>query len=124
MDTNINKTAAVDFLEMVIAGKIDEAYEKYVDMSGKHHNLHTPTGLEAFREGMKSADSQFPDATFVVQHVLGEGDLVAVHSHLTLNEKMDFAAVHLIRFENGKIVEFWDIAQDIPAESPNTDGPF
>ena len=124
MDTTTNKTTAVDFLEMIIAGKIDEAYEKYVDMSGKHHNLFTPTGLEALREGMKGADKQFPDATFVVQHVLGDGDLVAVHSHLTMSKEIDLTAIHLLRFKDGKIVEFWDIAQDIPVESPNIDGAF
>lgn len=29
-----NKEMAIDFLKMVVAGKIDEAYGKYVDMNG------------------------------------------------------------------------------------------
>ena len=37
---------------------------------------------------------------------------------------MDFAAVHLLRFADGKIVEFWDIAGDLPADVVNADGAF
>ena len=33
-----NKEFAIYFLNMVVEGKIDEAYRKYVDMEGKHHN--------------------------------------------------------------------------------------
>jgi predicted SnoaL-like aldol condensation-catalyzing enzyme len=124
MNTEGNKKAAVDFLNLTIAGKIDEAYAKYVDMNGKHHNIFTPAGMKALKDGMKGAEDKFPNKKFVIQHVVGEGDLVAVHSHLTLEAgAIDFAAVHLLRFMNGKIVEFWDIAQDIQ-KSINTDGPF
>ncbi len=124
MQTEENKKAAVDFLEMVIAGKIDEAYEKYVDTKGKHHNIFTPAGLAALRDGMKDAEGKFPHKQFVIQHVIAEGDLVAVHSHLTLEADVtDFTAVHLLRFSNGKIVEFWDIAQDV-TKVTNEDGAF
>jgi predicted SnoaL-like aldol condensation-catalyzing enzyme len=126
MNIEENKKAAVDFLNMIIAGKIDDAYEKYIDMNGKHHNVSTPAGLAALKEGMEGAGNKFPDKQFVIQHVVAEGDLVVVHSHLTLEPgTIDFAAVHLLRFANGKIVEFWDIAQDIDAKnSINTDGAF
>lgn len=36
------KQAAVDFLQMVVSGKIDEAYRKHVDPRGKHPNAYTP----------------------------------------------------------------------------------
>jgi len=31
---------------------------------------------------------------------------------------------YLFRFENGRIAELWDVAQEIPADSPNANGPF
>ncbi len=34
------------------------------------------------------------------------------------------AVVHLFRFQAGKIVEMWDCGQQLPADSPNTDGAF
>jgi predicted SnoaL-like aldol condensation-catalyzing enzyme len=32
--------------------------------------------------------------------------------------------VHLLRFEHGKIVEFWDVAQAVPEEVENELGMF
>jgi hypothetical protein len=31
------KDVAVDFLSLVVAGRIDEAYRKHVEMGGRHH---------------------------------------------------------------------------------------
>jgi predicted SnoaL-like aldol condensation-catalyzing enzyme len=120
-----NKQSAISFLELVVKGSIDEAYENYVDLQGTHHNTFTPAGFAALREGMKGADKQFPDMKSETQHVVAEGDLVAVHSHLTLKEgEMEMATVHLFRFKDGKIVELWDIGQKLTPDSPNTDGAF
>jgi predicted SnoaL-like aldol condensation-catalyzing enzyme len=119
------KTAAVDFLQRVVAGQIEEAYEKYVNMAGKHHNCFTPAGFPALKKGMIEADQMFPNKQWTVKHVLGDGDLVAVHSHMVLVPgKTDLATLHLVRFEGNKIVEFWDMAQPIPEGLPNQDGMF
>jgi predicted SnoaL-like aldol condensation-catalyzing enzyme len=92
-----NKTIAVEFLEMVIVGTIDEAYEKHVDMQGKHHNAFTPAGLPALRDGMKEAHVKFPNKQFAIQHVIGDEELVAVHSRLMLELGKDpMAVVHLM----------------------------
>lgn len=121
--TENNKQAATDFLQLVIAGKINEAYDKYVDMSGKHHNVFTPAGFAALRDGMKENENKFPNKHFKIHHVLGDGDLVATHSHLQLGD-MDMSVVHLFRFTNGKIVELWDCGQQLPKEIINNDGAF
>jgi predicted SnoaL-like aldol condensation-catalyzing enzyme len=115
----------VDFLQRVVAGEIEEAYEKYVDMAGKHHNCFTPAGFPALIKGMKEADKMFPDKQWTVKHVLEDGDLVAVHSYMVLVPgKTELATLHLVRFEGNKIVEFWDMAQPIPEPQVNQDGMF
>lgn len=115
-----NKESAVEFMQMIIAGDIDAAYEKYVDMKGRHHNVHTPAGFEALKKGMKESHETFPNKEFTIQHVIGEDDLVAVHSHLVLQKgAVELMLVHLLRFENAKIVEMWDIAQQTPTDSGN-----
>jgi|ERR1700677_1838572 predicted SnoaL-like aldol condensation-catalyzing enzyme len=125
-DTAIDrKTAAVDFLQRVVDGKIEEAYEKYVNMAGRHHNSFTAAGMPALKKGMMEADKMFPNKQWTVKHVLGDGDLVAIHSHMVLSPgKTELATLHLVRFEGDKIVEFWDLAQPIPEGLLNRDGMF
>lgn len=123
--TNPNATVATNFLQMIIKGEIDQAYEQYVDMTGKHHNVFTPTGFAALRDGMKDNEVQMPNKEFTIKHVVSDGDMVAVHSHLVLKKDMpEMTVVHMFRIVNGKIVELWDIGQQIPADCPNADGAF
>src|SRR5271168_2696625 len=118
-----NKQSALDFLKLVITGHIDKAYEKYVDMKGKHHNAYTLAGFSALQKGMKDADIQFPHKQFSAKHILGDGDLVAIHSHLLLEVgKTDLVVVHLFRFKDDKIVEMWDLGQAITPDLLNKDG--
>jgi hypothetical protein len=55
------KAGAVDFLQLVVAGKIDEAYEIYVDMNGKHHNVYYAADFGALKQGMIENHFQFPN---------------------------------------------------------------
>lgn len=69
--------------------------------------------------------AQFPDKRMTVKNVLSDGDRVAVHSHIVPRDgDPGLIAVHLFRFDGGRIAEMWDCGQAIPAESPNRDGAF
>lgn len=125
IDNNARKQAAVGFLQLVVAGRIDEAYEKHVDLHGKHHNFFFPAGFPALQKAMILNHTQFPNKQFIVKNVLGDGDLVAVHSHIVLRSGgPGIATVHLFRFHEDKIVEMWDVGQPVSADSPNKDGAF
>jgi predicted SnoaL-like aldol condensation-catalyzing enzyme len=115
------KDIAVNFLKLVISGNIDEAYEKYVDMNGKHHNMYFPAGFSSLKDAMKENHNQFPNKVFEIKNVIAEGTMAAVHSRLHLGDKQ-IAVVHLFKIENEKIVEMWDVGQEIPKELPNEDG--
>ena len=120
-----NKEIALDFLKLVIVGQINEAYEKYVDITGQHHNVYYPSQFKALKQGMIENHGQFPDKQFKVKHVLADGNIVAVHSHVVLKPgEPGIAVVHIFRIEAGRIVEMWDIGQSVPADSPNKAGPF
>ncbi len=120
-----HKRAAVQFLQMVVTGQIEGAYRQYVDIGGKHHNSFFAAGFRALRQGMMDNYIQFPNEQITIKHVLGDGDLVAVHSNIVFNAgEPGIAAVHLFRFGGNKIVEMWDVGQAVPADSPNTDGAF
>lgn len=119
------KQAAVDFLQLIVAGKVDDAYQKYVDMRGKHHNPYFPAGFPALKLAMIENQTQFPNKQIILKHVLGDGDLVAVHSHIIpAPGQAGISAVHIFRFAGEKILELWDNGQPVQADSPNQDGVF
>ncbi len=119
------KEAAVFFLNLVIAGKIAEAYQTYVSSKMRHHNAYYPGDALSLQKGMEENHAKFPNKIFEIKHILGDGDFIAVHSHLRFNpNEPGLIVVHLFRFEKDKIVEFWDGAQPIPQDSPNQNGMF
>ena len=117
--------AAVRFLQLVTGGRIDEAYQTYVDMNGKHHNCYFPAGFPALKKAMIDNHKQFPVKKYTVKNVVSDGTMVAVHAHLAMKQNdSGMVVVHICRFEGDKIVEFWDCGQAIPADMPNKDGAF
>jgi predicted SnoaL-like aldol condensation-catalyzing enzyme len=116
---------ATNFLQLVARGEIDQAFDQYIDPTGKHHNVHTPAGMAALREGMKQAETAFPHKEMTIQQVVAGEERVVIYSHLVMKPgEMDMAVVHMFRVEGGKIVEMWDCGQVIPTNSPNSDGAF
>lgn len=120
------KQIAVRFLELAAVGEVDEAYSNYTAPNFKHHNPYYAGDANSLREGMRESAAETPNKVFDVQHVIEEGDLVAVHSKLEMqmNGLTTLAVVHICRFENGKIAEFWDIGQVQPDPLVNENGMF
>ena len=120
-----NKNAAVSFLKMVASGKVQEAYSKFVGEGFRHHNPFFEGSAESLQAGMQANALQNPDKVLDVKRVIAEGELVAVHSHVQQKPgERGAAVVHIFRFENGNIVELWDLGQPVPEESPNQFGMF
>lgn len=119
------KEQAVNFLQMIVAGKIDEAYETYVSPELRHHNPYFPGDAESLKQAMKENDGMSPNKTLEVKQAIEEGNRVMVFSHIKQKpEDLGAAVVHIFRFESGKIVEMWDVGQAVPEDSPNENGIF
>ena len=60
-----------------------------------------------------------------MKRIIAEGDLVVTHTHL-VREPGDrgMAVMDIFRFENGKVVEHWDVVQEIPEKSANNNTMF
>ncbi|HET9909270.1 MAG TPA: nuclear transport factor 2 family protein, partial [Anaerolineales bacterium] len=100
-------------------------YAKFVGEGFRHHNPYFEGSAEALEVGMQENADQNPEKTLDVKQVLAEGALVAVYSEVHHNRGDRGAAVmHLFRFENGRIVELWDVGQEVPETSPNQYGMF
>ena len=122
---NQNKDAAINFLKLASSGKVREAYSKFVGEGFKHHNPYFEGTAEALEAGMQENADQNPEKSLDVKQTLAEGDLVAVYSEVHHRRGDRGAAVmHIFRFENGRIVELWDVGQEVPENSPNQHGMF
>lgn len=113
---------AVQFLQLIVDRKIDEAFQ-LVDMDGKHHTPFYPAGFAALHNGMKANDTHIPEKKLTVHQVIAENDLVSVFVHLAL-KPYEMAVVYIFKFKNNKIVEMWDCGMPIPEDIKNTDGVF
>jgi predicted SnoaL-like aldol condensation-catalyzing enzyme len=123
--TNNNKEAAISFLELAASGKVGEAYSTFVDPRFRHHNAFFEGSAKSLLEGMEENARQNPGKTLEVKRAIAEGPFVALHSYV--RHKPDdpgAAVVHIFRFENGRIVELWDVGQPVPEKSPNQYGMF
>lgn len=126
MSTNTNlKDAAIDFLQLTAAGRIDEAFARHAGPAFRHHNPWFASDATTIQAGMKDNAARFPNMEFEVQRALADGDQVAVHSRARMMPGMpDIAVVHILRFEDGKIAEMWDVAQPEPVPMANQLGMF
>ncbi len=123
--SNKNKDVAVSFLEMASTGKVDEAYSKFVGEGFKHHNPYFEGSAEALHAAMKENAIQNPRKAVDVKRVIAEGEFVMVHFLVKHKpDELGAAVMQIFRFENGKIVEMWDLGQEIPEETPNQHGMF
>ncbi|MHB1050724.1 MAG: nuclear transport factor 2 family protein [Bacteroidota bacterium] len=117
------KEIATTFLQLVSAGTVDEAFERFIRRDFKHHLLYFRGDRQSLLEAMKESAREFPDKTYEVIRALEDGDSVAVHGKVVLASKV-YAVIHILRFEDDKIVESWEASQEELGDSPNEHGLF
>jgi predicted SnoaL-like aldol condensation-catalyzing enzyme len=120
-----NAAAAKGLLDMVFNQKqVAAAFDRYVGATYTQHNPLAADGRAAaisFLSGFLEKNS----VRYDIVRVIAEGDLVAVHSHVTFNsEGRGNAVVDIFRFEHGKIVEHWDVVQPVPEKAANSNTMF
>lgn len=120
----LKKDIATSFLQMAWSGAVSEAYDKYVHPDFIHHNAYFKGDRETLLRGMDESARQFPNSQGEVLRALEDGDLVAVHSKVALDPEQVISVIHIFRFEDAKIIEAWESAQQVPEDSPNENGVF
>jgi predicted SnoaL-like aldol condensation-catalyzing enzyme len=124
--TEANKALAKAMVEDLLMGKNPGKMPDYI--SAEKYDQHNPQikdGLSGLAEAVKYLVSQNNMFKYTKIHkVLGEGDFVLVISEGQWNGNTN-AFYDLLRFENGKAVEHWDVIQPIPTDKlANTNGMF
>lgn len=115
--TEANKALGKAMVEDILMGKNPSKIKDYI--SAEQYHQHNPdmkddlSGLLEAVEQFRAQDNMFQYTK--IHKVLGEGNFVLTISEGKWNGTTN-AFYDLIRFENGKAVEHWDVIQAIPTE--------
>jgi predicted SnoaL-like aldol condensation-catalyzing enzyme len=125
MSVEENKKIVVDYYTTAFAGEPERAAAEHIGDRYVQHNPQAQDGVEAFTGFVHWLRGQYPELQLDIKRVIGEGDLVVTHSQLVLEPgKPGQALADFFRVENGKVVEHWDVIQDIPETSANDNTMF
>ncbi len=115
--TEANKALAIALIEDVLMGKNPGKISEYI--SAEQYDQHNPgikDGLNGIIEAVEYLTSQNNMFKYTKIHkVLGEGNFVLTVSEGEWNGKSQ-VFYDLFRMKAGKIVEHWDVIQEIPTE--------
>jgi predicted SnoaL-like aldol condensation-catalyzing enzyme len=120
-----NKKTVLEFYEMGLNRKDFDAAAKFIGPRYVQHNPTAPDGPEGFKAFLNFLREKFPDSHSEIKRVFADGDYVILHVH-SVREKgsRGRAIVDIFKLEDGKIVEHWDVVQDVPENSANANGMF
>lgn len=124
--TEANKAIAKAMVEDILMGKNPNKITDYI--SAEQYDQHNPgikDGLAGIIEAVEYLTAQNNMFQYTKIHkVLGEGNFVLTVSEGQWNGTTN-VFYDLLRFENGKAVEHWDVIQPIPTEGlANENGMF
>ena len=123
-NTEENRTLVTNFYtDVLINGKA----EKIADYLGDVYMQHNPKIADG-AEGLMAIfnyllENQIPFALHKTHRSIAEGNFVLLQSEGEIAGKPN-VFYDLFRVENGKIVEHWDVVQEIPAEMAHNNGMF
>lgn len=123
--TASNKAIVKQFIDDVLFGKAPQNITKYISTEEyKQHNPMVKDGLEGLNEAIEYLSSQNNMFKYSKTHkVLGEGNFILAMSEGEWHGK-PHSFYDLFRLENDKIVEHWDVIEEIPAKMAHNNGKF
>ncbi len=120
-----NKKIVSEFYDKAINQKDFEAASKYLGPVYIQHNQNAADGHEGLKGFIRQLRDKFPDAHSEIKRVFADGDYVILQVHaVRVPCTRGVAIVDIFRLSDGKIVEHWDVHEDILEKSANTNGMF
>ena len=120
-----NKKVVLQFYEARNQPEGFRGSSKFLGPRYMQHNPRAadrPEGLKAFLAFLRE---KFPDYHSEIKRVFADGDYVIVHVHnVPTPGSRGNAIIDIFRLENGKVVEHWDVRQEIPEQAANSNTMF
>ncbi|HEY1772966.1 MAG TPA: nuclear transport factor 2 family protein [Gammaproteobacteria bacterium] len=113
-----NKDIVLAFYEAGLNEKDYPKASQYLGTTYKQHNPRAEEGPEGFRHFIERLKANAPTSHSEVVRAFSDGDFVILHVHKTQNaQDRGQAIVDIFRLDGGKIVEHWDVTQEIPEQT-------
>lgn len=114
-----NTALVLEALETLFNRKDYEKAAQFWSDTYVQHSRHVPAG----RDGLFGLVRSLSDIRFEYDMVIAKDDFVWVHSRYTSSATpAALIAVDILRIEDGKLVEHWDVLQDEPKRSESAGG--
>ena len=116
--SGVNRAAFETFVDLFYTQKrVADAFAFLVSDDYIQHNPTIGDGPRPAIEMLTPKFDRSPDATFEIQRILVDGDLAMVHVKASRPGAPDAAVADIYRFEDGRIVEHWDVLQQVPVHA-------
>ncbi|MEI5527378.1 nuclear transport factor 2 family protein [Streptomyces brasiliscabiei] len=116
MTVPMSREVLEGFLSTLQAHGARQAFEQYAVEDYVQHNPKAGKGREGAIAYLEEEAARGGRAT--VKRIISEGEMVALHLHMEFEDgSPDLAIVDIWRVEEGRLVEHWDVSQEIPRTS-------
>jgi len=115
-----NKALVLEAFETLFNKRDYEAAERYWSPNYIQHSAH----IEPGRDGLFNLIRNSPD-TLRYEHrlIIAEGDYVIVHGRFSgTGRPVSWIAADVVRIENGRLAEHWDVLQDEATRAESKSG--
>jgi predicted SnoaL-like aldol condensation-catalyzing enzyme len=116
-----NKKIVVTFYQRLFGDKDITAIDEYLAENYIQHNPGVADGRQALKDIAVKWLANQPKSKVDFQKIVADGDLVVLHIKTkSFTSVRDASLIDIFRVKDGKIVEHWDIMQEVPEKSANT----
>jgi predicted SnoaL-like aldol condensation-catalyzing enzyme len=113
-----NKKLVASLYQEVFGDKNIEAVDKYIGDNYIQHNPGVADGKEALKAALKVWFKDAPKEKIDIQHIGADGNFVYIHTRSRQGNKT-ISVMDIFRIDGSKIVEHWDVLQEVPAKAAN-----
>lgn len=123
-DLETNKQNVIAFYELMFNDcEPRMAIETYAGAEYIQHNPHVRSGKDGFIDYFEKMAAEYPGKRVEVKRAFADGNHVILHCHQIWPEGLEYAGIDIFRLDGaGKIVEHWDVLQEMPVTSAHTNG--